>query len=140
MVFLRGSARGSILKNPSKVGSSSCLDPHNSSINLKKKATFKEELVEIREVESFKDFNYEHTYNVDNSQCKCDCSLIWVPLSNCVHISFLHLHLVFSRLNIRVYLWGKQFKLPIIGFLWKGFVIILMRNLTKKIYLISILL
>ena len=66
----------SILKNSSKAGSSSFLDPNNSMINMKKKMTFKEELVEIREVESWKDFNYEHTYNVENSQCKCDCTLI----------------------------------------------------------------
>ena len=71
-----GAQKSSILKNSSKLGSSSFLDPNNSMINMKKKTTFREDLVEIREVESWKDFNYEHTYNVENSQCKCDCVLI----------------------------------------------------------------
>ena len=72
----RNGPKNSILKNSSKLGSSSFLDPKGSMMNMKKKTTFREDLVEIREVESWKDFNYEHTYNVDNSQCKCDCVLI----------------------------------------------------------------
>ena len=70
--------KGSILRNSSKyLGSNSqFLDPNNSSCNIRKKTRFRENLVEIKEVESFKDFNYEHTYNVDNAQCKCDCLLI----------------------------------------------------------------
>ena len=69
--------KGSILRNSSKgVISSQYLDPNNSSCNMRKKASFKENLVEIREVESFKDFNYENSYNIDESQCKCDCLLI----------------------------------------------------------------
>lgn len=68
----------SILRNSSKyLGvSSHLLDPNNSLRNNNKKTRFREDLVEIKEVESFKDFNYEHTYNVDNAQCKCECLLI----------------------------------------------------------------
>lgn len=62
--------KSSILKG--KGSSRFTLDPPRKEI--KKRTSFKDKLIEIREVENFKDFNYEHTYNIEEEQmCRCNC-------------------------------------------------------------------
>lgn len=79
---IRPKPKNSILKSGGSGGSrrmdsssgGSFLDP-NSLNSFKKKTSFKDKLVEIREVESWKEFNYENSYSVD-SKCRCECLLI----------------------------------------------------------------
>lgn len=62
--------KSSILK--SKGSNKFTLDPPRKEI--KKRTSFKDKLIEVKEVENFKDFNYDHTYNIEEEQmCRCNC-------------------------------------------------------------------